>query len=140
MSRNIAIGPRLTPASQQAISWQQGTAVFVLADKRGQQGPPGRRYLAWQLPNSYRGPHARLSRGRNRRRNRQLADLCIYGDAGNGQGKIAAVRRGRRYVGHGATAVRQSTHDRAALVYWRATGRWRRAGLWYLLAWDEGEE
>lgn len=139
VSRNIAIGPRLTPASQQAISWQQGMAVFVLADKRGQQGPPGRRYLAWQLPNSYQGPHARFSRGRNRRRNRQLADLCIYGDAGNGQGKTAAGRRGRRYVGNGATAVRQRRRNPAAQFYWRAASRGRRAGLWYLLAPDEGD-
>lgn len=136
--RNTAIGPRLTPAIQQAIIWQQGTAVFVLTDKRGQQGRPGRRYLAWQLPNSYHGPHARLSRSRNRRLNRQLVDLRIYGDAGNGRGGAAVVAGRQRYVGNGVTAVCQSRHDRAAQVYWRAAGRGWRAGLWYLLAPDEG--
>ncbi|HUM68019.1 MAG TPA: hypothetical protein PLK31_04135, partial [Chloroflexota bacterium] len=131
VSRNMAIGPRLTPSTREAVAWQQGAAVFIVTDKPGQQGRPGQRYLAWQLPNSYQGPHARLSRGRNRRRNRQLADLCIYGDAGNGQGKAVVVPGGRRYVGNGATAGRHSLEHPEVQVYWQA-GR-RRRGVWYLL-------
>ncbi len=136
--RNVALGPLLSPLSQEGVAWQQGQAVFVLTDRRGKQGRPGRRYLAWQLSNSYHGPHARLSRSRNRRLNRQLVDLRIYGDAGNGRGGAAVVTGRQRYVGNGVTAVRLRRHDPAAPVYWRADGRERRAGLWYLLARDEG--
>lgn len=83
----VAAGVSLNPktATTEEAAWQHSRAMFVLTDNKGLQGKPGRRYLAWQLPNSYSGPHALLARGRQRHFNHQLVDLRQYGDVGNGR-------------------------------------------------------
>ncbi|MCZ7672381.1 MAG: hypothetical protein M5U34_37280 [Chloroflexi bacterium] len=81
---NIAVGAPLNAHTAQAAAWHHGRAAFVFTDKHGKQGKPGRQYLAWRLPNSYADPHTRLGRGRQRQLNRQLVDLRLYGDVGNG--------------------------------------------------------
>jgi hypothetical protein len=72
-----ALTPLPSSAAVQELAWQHGRAYFRFTDWRGQYGRPGKSYHAWRLPNSFRGPHHCLPRGRQRRLNRQLADLCI---------------------------------------------------------------
>jgi hypothetical protein len=128
---NIALGSLLNQQEAEETAWQHGRAAFVLTDSQGKQGKPGQRYLAWRLPNSYSGPHARLGRGRQRHLNRQLADLRINGDAGNGRLVEKPVRR--RYAVNGALAACCLRSQREAWVYWRGC-RISGAVIWYLLS------
>jgi hypothetical protein len=132
---NIALGPAVScgpvstttplPSSTtvQELAWQYGRACFPFTDYRGTNGRAGRTYHAWRLPNSYQGPHACLPRGRQRRLNRQLVDLCSKRGAGNGR---AAERPGRCFFSHGAAAGRAWCRGRAVVVYWpcKGSGRW----------------
>lgn len=102
----IAIGERLTTEGEQEHQWQHGAASFRLYDKRGLLGAAGHCYCAWQLPNVYTGPHTPLPNRRQRRLNRQLADLRNRGCAGIGQAVKEDVRRSRRYYPSGAAAWR----------------------------------
>jgi hypothetical protein len=80
---NIAIGEEATPLAIEERAWREGQATFILHDQQGQQGPPGKHYLAWQLPNSYVGPHPLTAKGRQKKINRQLADLVNKRAQGN---------------------------------------------------------
>ncbi|MCB9430557.1 MAG: hypothetical protein H6668_01095 [Ardenticatenaceae bacterium] len=82
---NIALGQRLTDQAREETAWQQGNAAFVLRDRKGKYGPKNTTYLAWRLPNSYQGPHATARKSRQKRLNRQLADLLTDGTTGNGR-------------------------------------------------------
>ena len=132
---NYAVGETATPQRREARAWQQGRALFELQDRRGRLGRPGRTYLAWQLPNSYRGPLRQLPKGRQKRFNRQLADLFMKGMTGNGKPAIEAASAPagivRRYFKRGAAAVgwvsRRSTGD----VYWRSAAA---TGLWHVVS------
>ena len=73
------------PADEHEIAWRRGRALFHYRDAAGRYGRPGAVYLAWQLPNEYTGPHATLSRGHQKRLNRDLADLFLNGMTGNGE-------------------------------------------------------
>jgi hypothetical protein len=128
---NFALGPLLSRQAVEESVWRHGGAAFVLTDRKGKQGKPGRRYLAWRLPNSYSGPHIRLGRGRQRHFNRQLADLRRNGDAGNGRWLEMSVRR--RYAVSGALAARCLRRRPGAWVYWRGMDGWR-AVFWYRLS------
>ncbi|MBK9054651.1 MAG: hypothetical protein IPL78_28210 [Chloroflexi bacterium] len=85
---NIAIGAEATPTAIEECAWRQGQATFVLHDRQGQQGRPGQHYLAWQLPNSYIGPHPLTPKGRQKKINRQLADLVNKRAQGNCEQKV----------------------------------------------------
>jgi hypothetical protein len=80
---NFAIGEAVTAAGQEEQAWRHGRALFDLRDHDGQQGRAGKRYLAWQLPNSYTGQHPQRPKGRQKRINRQLQDLVTQGMPGN---------------------------------------------------------
>ncbi len=106
---NIALGERVTaggppgPAEQER-AWRHGRALFHFKDHHGQQGPPRATYLAWRLPNDYgagRG-HRQRPKGRQKRINRQLADLFTKGMTGNGEPKIA-----KRFFATAAEAIRK---------------------------------
>jgi hypothetical protein len=104
---NIALGERVAagmPAgpAEQERAWQRGRALFRLRDHRGLHGRPGATYLAWRLPNAF-GPargHQQRPKGRQKRINRQLADLFTKGMTGNGE------RIEKRFFASGAAAVR----------------------------------
>ena len=120
--RNFAIGPKTKSAQAKDTAWRQGSACFELTDYQGQLGQPGMSYLAWQLPNSYCGPHGRASRGGQRRLNRELADLLQQGTAGNDQALVA-----KRYYGDGQLAAKAFNRGKAG-IYWR-----ERAERWFWL-------
>jgi hypothetical protein len=132
---NIAIGPRLNSDQVETAVWRQGQAAFIWTDREGEQGTPGQQYLAWRLPNSYRGPHHRLSRGRQRQRNRQLVDLRHKGDVGNGRETAGPGRR--RYAANGVQAERYARRWGLG-VYWTGSRARRGPVVWYLLGEDGG--
>lgn len=85
---NIAIGEEATPIAIEERAWREGQATFILHDQQGQQGLPGKYYLAWQLPNSYVGPHPLTAKGRQKKINRQLADLVNKRAQGNCEQRV----------------------------------------------------
>ncbi len=82
---NFAVGKPSSPERLQETAWKKGAASFELVDRNGRQGKTGATYVAWQLPNSYRGPHRIMARGRQKQINRELTDLFMKGMTGNGQ-------------------------------------------------------
>jgi len=83
--QNFAVGKPLAVADLQHQAWRRGRAVLPFTDRAGQLGRQGATYTAWQLPNSYRGPHKQRPKGRQKRMNRRLADLFMKGMTGNGK-------------------------------------------------------
>ena len=120
--RNFVIGPKAGSAQAENVAWQQGSACFTVTDHQGQFGKPGVSYLAWQLPNSYCGPHAQQSRGGQKRLNRELVDLRIQGTAGNGR-----FMEAKRYYGDGQLAAKAFNRGKTG-IYWR-----EREGRWFYL-------
>lgn len=80
---NYVIAGRYSTEHHREQTWQRGRAVFIFKDLYGKLGQPGIRYTAWQLPNSYTGPHECLSKGHQKRLNREIADLFMKGITGN---------------------------------------------------------
>ena len=83
---NYAHGPKVGSEEAIELAWQKGPAAFTWRETKKGRHEGSARFLAWQLPNSYHGPHARLGRGRQKRHNKALADLLNQGTAGNGHG------------------------------------------------------
>lgn len=136
---NWVIGPRYTPQAAQEQAWQRGAALFTFTDHAGTYGRSGQRYLAWQLPNSYAGPHTPLSRGHQKQINRKLADLFMKGITGNGeqevepQSALPERRQPARFCANGEEAVRVSTRGPATEHYWQTHRRHRQVRIWHLL-------
>jgi hypothetical protein len=76
--QNIAIGARYSEEEIEKRAWIHGRTVFDFIDHLGFQGEAKRHYVAWWLPNSYRGCHRQCGKGRQRKINRQI-DLVIKG-------------------------------------------------------------
>ena len=126
---NLAVGSPVGAVCAQEQAWRHGQALFPFTDFRGKQGKAGQTYHAWQLPNTYFGPHAHLGRGRGRRHNRQLADLRRHGGVGNGQrGGVV-----QRYYENGASAEKEWGRCGRGPVYW--PGKKARMGvvLWWVM-------
>ena len=123
---NYARGAKVGSVAGEDQAWQQGPASFTWRESR--KGVPARngRILAWQLPNSYHGPHAQLGRGRQKRQNKALADLLNKGTAGNGQSLIDDLRP--RYFADARAASRAFGRGESAL-YWPDI----KPGLWHCL-------
>jgi hypothetical protein len=120
---NFAIGHKVSQQELEEKSWQQGNALFTLEDFRGQQGPKGRQYVAWQLPNSYTGSHQHRPKGRQRRINRQLRDLVMKGMPGN-EGEAVGARqpdpaRDKLYYPTGKLAAKAFNRRKVDQCYWR---------------------
>ena len=112
--RNFAVGQQANEQNLEEKAWQQGHATFQLKDFQGKQGRKGKTYLAWQLPNSYSGPHARLAKGQQKRINQELTDLFMQGMTGNGHDS----RLQKRFFDNGRIAARafsKAKHD----LYWK---------------------
>ena len=121
--RNFAIGGPAAGEKGEERAWRQGNAAFQLKDYQGKQGAAGKTYLAWQLPNSYAGPHAAAAKGRQKRINRELADLFMQGMTGNGQDN----RLTRRFCRNGRSAAKLFSRT-GEEVYWRG-----KENLWYVI-------
>lgn len=119
---NWAIGPLANKLNEETCAWQHGQATFKFKDRLGKLGEPGRTYMAWQLPNSYQGPHQTLSKRPQKRLNRHLADLLTHGITGNGERMIET-----RFCTDG----RQALTNRAEDSYWPSdlTGFWHQTAF-----------
>ena len=134
---NMAIGERLTQQNLQERAWRHGRATFLFNDHEGKQGPAGGRYVAWRLPNSYKGPHATSPKGRQKKINRQI-DLVNSRAQGNDLDRAVVRSRtttpgtvDRLFHTNGQKAGRAYNRDQSQDIYWPAgrprTGRrlWR---------------
>ena len=123
---NFACGAPLQSSEAQEQAWTHGPASFAWRAGSLRRGETEGRYLAWQLPNSYEGPHTRLGRGRQKRQNKALADLLPLGTAGNGQslGDVSC----RRYFQHARAAAARFGRSGHSL-YWRSA----QPGVWHCL-------
>jgi hypothetical protein len=128
---NIAIGEQYTTENAQERAWQHGRASFQFIDTEGKQGGrPNREYVAWHLPNSYEGPHCQRSKGRQKKINRELADLVTKLAQGNGRGQVERI-----FWPHGAAAGKAYNRSPLTDTYWPGgKTRLRQGGLWHVLA------
>jgi hypothetical protein len=132
---NYALCPAPAPADEQRLAWRRGRALFRLNDRRGVAGPAGSAALAWQLPNTYSGPHCFAPKGRQKRMNRQLTDLFMKGMTGNGQREVQ-----QRYYGNGMEAARAYGRAIGDESYWPCLRRRAHGpGLWHTLCAPIGE-
>ena len=81
--RNMSVGARYSKGILEERTWHHGLAVFRFIDIQGKQGRRGQEYVAWHLPNSYKGPHSQCAKGRQKKINKQI-DLVNIGVQGNG--------------------------------------------------------
>ena len=131
---NYAVGERATTAAMQERAWQHGGGTFHFVDSQGKQGKKGGEYVAWQMPNSYAGPHEQHSKSRNRRINHDLADLREYWGAGNGRERVEKL-----YFEQGAAAGWAYNRDASRDAYWpfvhgQSVRRHAGSGLWHVLS------
>ena len=78
---------------QQETAWHQRHAAFDFVDKQGRHGAAGRKYRAFQLPNSYTVTYQAAANGRTRKINQQLRqDLVNNRAQGNGRVQIEGKR------------------------------------------------
>ncbi|MCC6606787.1 MAG: hypothetical protein IT327_26515 [Anaerolineae bacterium] len=116
---NFAVGEVTTKEKWEKRAWQQGRALFELKDYLGQQGKKGKTYLAWQLPNSYRGQHRPRPRGRQKRINRKLKDLVMKGMPGNDEGTNKTQKPEKVYFPNGKLAAKAYGRDPERDLYWK---------------------
>lgn len=139
---NFAVGQASSPEQRQETCWRKGKASFEFVDHNGRQGKPDASYVAWQLPNSYCGPHPKMARGRQKRINRELTDLFMKGMTGNGQKKIDHRDcLARRYFRNGRFAAQALNHAKiGGDVYWCSpnSGHQAAAGrIWHVFTQPE---
>lgn len=129
--QNIAVGEQYTTENAQERAWQHGRASFRFVDVKGKQGGrPNREYVAWHLPNSYEGPHRQRSKGRQKKINRELADLVNKRAQGNGWGQVE-----RLFWPHGAAAGKAYNRQPRVDVYWYGNkAQKHRYFFWHVLA------
>ena len=136
---NYVVTRHSTIEDSQEQAWRRGRAWFRFIDHTGKLGKKGAIYSAWQLPNSYRGPHDKQPIGRQKRINQELADLFMEGMTGNGKGLVREdkpypVKRVRRFCDSGSAAAVSYNRCPESDVFWRS--RLRHIGhyeLWHFL-------
>jgi hypothetical protein len=124
--KNFAVGPKLSNENAQDRAWQHGSACFNWRDKKAVHGMQHTSYLAWQLPNSYLGPHLQRPHGRQRRFNRELAVLFAKGMTGNDYSAVEV--KPKRYFDAAKKAARAQNLSQSG-VYWCG----KHPGLWYIM-------
>ena len=113
--RNVAVGEPYTEEAMREQAWERGKAVFHFVDGRGRRGRAGRAYVAWHLPNAYEGPHQQLCKGRQKKINRELADLVMKGMRGNDRETVD-----RLFWPHSGAAGKAYNRKPGVDAYWTA--------------------
>ncbi|MCP5099409.1 MAG: hypothetical protein GY943_27970 [Chloroflexi bacterium] len=135
--RHFGIGAAFSKSAAEESRWQHGRAVFELTDRCGRQGTPGQKYLAWQLPNSYSGPHKVLHGARCKRDNLKLTDLLRQGTTGNGQLEMPNnalwEESGRRYCENGRIATKKLSKHPSGEIYWPNQAGSGQVQIWHQL-------
>ena len=124
-AQNFVLGPTDNNRQREEHLWQHGCATFTYTDYRGIYGRKGKKYLAWQLPNSYQGPHHRCSRNKRRLLNRKL-DLVVNREQGN----ESAIKR--LYFANGNEAAQHWNRDNRRRIYWQGQSSVR-TRWWHVL-------
>jgi hypothetical protein len=127
--RNIAVGRRYSAKEVQERAWRHGRATFEFVDRNGEQGPAGKQYVAWRLPNSYLGCHEPSPTGRQKKINQQI-DLVNSGAQGNdlclsdAQVHRSPATSDRSLLFHpsGLEAGKAYNRDHSVDAYWPALG------------------
>jgi hypothetical protein len=120
---NYAVGGAVSSNEIHEHAWKHGRALFFFTDRKGLLGAAGQSYTAWQLPNTYVGPHERQPKGRRNRINRELADLFQKGMTGNDRcprksdTPVLGLAE-KRYFNSGSTAVTAFNRDPDDDLYW----------------------
>jgi hypothetical protein len=134
--QNIAVGTQHTAKEVQERAWQHGRAVFEFIDAKGQQGQAGRRYVAWQLPNSYVGCHEPSPKGRQKKINQQI-DLVNIGAQGNDLDRDTSRQQvDRLFHSNGLEAGKSYNRNGQDDVYWPASAQKplaRSSQLWQVI-------
>jgi hypothetical protein len=135
---NWAIGAEYSQEAARERAWQQGQGVFELTDHKGKAGTPGARYLAWQLPNSYYGPHQQQTTATRKRINRELVDLFMKGITGNGKQEVGSAGNSQEFASpcfyeHGRAAARAYNRTPQNDIYWQGHSHFRRYRVWHVL-------
>ena len=136
---NFVVSKQSNKEDIQEQAWRRGRAWFRFTDHTGKLGEKGAVYSAWQLPNSYLGPHEQQPIGRQKRINQELADLFMKGMTGNGKGlfreeKVYPTERLRVFHKSGSAAAVSYNRHPDGDVFWRS--RLRRPGqyeMWHYL-------
>jgi hypothetical protein len=142
---NYAITRHYSIERHQEQACKRGRAVFLFTDYQGKLGPKEATYTAWQLPNSYKGPHDRLARGQQKRINRELADLYMKGMTGNGKFSIPEERPlksglNRCFFSNGSQASKNYNRFPKQDAYWlNNQNRGIDCRLWHLLPGQDDE-
>jgi hypothetical protein len=110
---HYAFAGKMSAEKNEEFSWQRGNAFFKFTDFKGLQGKPGNCYAAWQLPNSYAGPHQLAPKGKQKQINQALSDLFMKGMTGNKQGQFE-----RRYFANGRLAAKAFNRQTNKELYW----------------------
>jgi hypothetical protein len=119
----LALGGSATAVNREQQTWRHGRALFIFIDYRGQQGPPGRKYLAWRLPNCYDAAYRCYSTARTRRLNRTI-DLVNK----RAQGNDGARPERRYFVEAAAAAKAHNKQNNEKECYWPD----RQEGIWHV--------
>lgn len=137
VQHNFAVGPLEQKERKENQAWEKGRALFELRDQCGQQGSPGRTYLAWQLPNSYIGQHQQRPKGRQKRINRELNVLVMKGMPGNVAEAAESPMVEKRYYLNGKLAAQAHGRHPEHELYWQRRGvgvENGRFALWHSMA------
>lgn len=111
---NYAVGRPYTKEVAQETAWQRGRGTFKFCDKKGQQGKPGRDYIAWRLPNSYEKPFTTQPRSTRQRAINREIDLRNKG----ARGTVSQIER--IFHENGGGAGRSYNRNGGRLdAYWR---------------------
>ena len=136
---NWAIGAEYSQEAAQERTWQQGHGVFKLTDHKGKAGTPGASYLAWQLPNSYCGPHQQQTTASRKRINRELVDLFMKGITGNSKqevgngGSCEEEFASPCFYEHGRAAAKAYNRAPQNDIYWQGHSHFRHYRVWHVL-------
>ena len=125
--RCYAIGAPKTAQSERSTAWERGAATFTFVDHHGEQGKPGRAYMAWHLPNQYQSCHTHAPMGRTRKINRWLKHNNAQPNSstdlvetirvrGNGDELEQPIKR--VFYPNGAAAVKASRKQESTSLYW----------------------
>lgn len=131
---NYCIGAPYSEQTLREAAWQHGRATFKLTDSRGKQGRAGQAYVAWQLPNSYAGPHQKHETDQRKRINKRLTVLLHQGKAGNGQleeSNFVDHRAGQRYFANGRLAAKAITHNKSQNALWPQPQKQQTHQIWH---------
>lgn len=132
---HFCIGPPFSSEQFKAKAWQHGRAIFKLKDSLGVQGRAGKEYIAWQLPNSYAGPHQHQKTHQRRRINKRLFDLLNKGIVGNKQDEKSRFSdkkwKEKRYFANGRQAAQAICQQNQTSTYWPRPSICKNVGIWH---------